>query len=439
MAGMTADALAELVGFDPLGEAFQQNPYPFFEAMRAASPVWIDPATGLGFVTRHDLVARMLRDTQTFSSAMGATPNEPPPAEVADEVAAIKAQGWVRPPTMLTVDPPDHTRYRATVARSFNARVIGALRPEITAIVDDELDRILGQGVVDVNARFSVGVPVRVIVRALNLDSGREADIKQWSDATTAGIGSRLSNERAIAAARGTLEMQRYEHAELVDRQRCPRDNDLLTQLVNAEFPLPDGDNRALTMEELMGIFQQLLGAGNETTTKLFSQMIRNLADHPDEWRKLQADPTRAASIVEEALRLAAPTQGMFRVVTRDIDVDGVQLTAGQRIVLSFAAANRDPAVFPDPHAFDPDRANVRDHLAFGLGVHFCIGAPLSRLESIIALERLAARCAEFRLSADNTFEFLPSYMLRGLRHLWAEFDPVDASVGAGSDAVTGL
>ncbi len=426
----------ELVGFDPLGEAFQQNPYPFFEVMRAAAPVWVDPATGLGFVTRHDLVARMLRDTETFSSAIGATPNEPPPAEVAEQVAAIKAQGWVRPPTMLTVDPPDHTRYRATVARSFNARVIGALRPEITAIVDDELDGVLGQGVVDVNALFSVGVPVRVIVRALNLDPGREADIKQWSDATTAGIGSRLSNERAIASATGTLEMQRYEHAELVDRQRCPRENDLLTQLVGAEFPLADDNGtRPLTMEELMGIFQQLLGAGNETTTKLFSQMILNLADNHDEWWKLKADPSRAALIVEEALRLAAPTQGMFRVVTRDVDIEGIHLAAGDRVVLSFAAANRDPKVFTDPHAFNPDRPNVRDHLAFGLGTHFCIGAPLSRLESVIALERLAARCADFRLSPDNTYEFLPSYMLRGLRRLLVEFEidtrPQRAPAGA--------
>ncbi len=414
-----------LVGFDPLGEVFQQDPYPFLEAMRVAAPVWVDPATGLGFVTRHDLVARMLRDTETFSSAIGATPNEPPPADVAEQVAAIKAQGWVRPPTMLTVDPPDHTRYRATVARSFNARVIGALRPEITAIVDDELDGILGRGVVDVNARFSVGVPVRVIVRALNLDPGHEADIKHWSDATTAGIGSRLSNERAIAAATGTLEMQRYEHAELVDRQRCPRENDLLTKLIGAEVPLPDGHGtRPLTIEELMGIFQQLLGAGNETTTKLFSQMIRNLADNHDEWWKLKADPSRAALIVEEALRLATPTQGMFRVVTRDIDIEGVQLAGGCRVMLSFAAANRDPAVFPDPHTFDPDRPNVRDHLAFGLGTHFCIGAPLSRLESVVALERLAARCADFRLAPDNTYEFLPSYMLRGLRNLFVEFEP---------------
>ena len=421
---MSLNVPTGLVGFDPLGRAFQQNPYPVFEVMRAAAPVWIDPATGLGFVTRHDLVARMLRDTETFSSAIGATPNEPPPAEVAEQVAAIKAQGWVRPPTMLTVDPPDHTRYRATVARSFNARVIGALRPEITAIVDDELDLILGHGMVDVNARFSVGVPVRVIVRALNLDPGREADIKQWSDATTAGIGSRLSNERAIASAMGTLEMQRYEHAELVDRQRCPRENDLLTQLVGAEFPLADGNgSRPLTMEELMGIFQQLLGAGNETTTKLFSQMIRNLADNDDEWWKLKSDPSRATLIVEEALRLATPTQGMFRVVTRDIDIEGVRLAAGDRVVLSFAAANRDPAVFPDPHAFNPDRPNVRDHLAFGLGTHFCIGAPLSRLESVVALERLAARCTDFRLSPDNTYEFLPSYMLRGLRNLFVEFE----------------
>jgi cytochrome P450 len=419
-----SSASVDLSTFDRFGREFQQDPYPWLDAMRDSASVFIDPSSGLGFVTRFDLVSAMLKDTATYSSAFGVTANEPPAPAVAAEIAEIKSQGWVRVPTMLTIDPPDHTRYRATVARSFNARVIAELRPDVERIVDEELDRVIGVGAFDANKLFSTPIPVRVIVRALNLDPGHEADIKRWSDATTAGIGGQLPPEVAVWSARETVELQRYLHANLVERQQHPRD-DLLTRLVQSELPLADGDGtRAMTIEELMGIFQQLLGAGNETTTKLFTQLVRNLADHPEEFERLRADPSRAALIAEEALRLASPTQSMFRLLTRDVDVEGVHLSAGSKVVLSFSAANRDPAVFEDPHRFNPDRTNVRNHLAFGLGTHFCIGAPLSRLETVVSLERLAARCAAIRLAPGNDFEFEPSFMLRGLHQLLVEFDP---------------
>lgn len=424
----TSMAAPDLSAFDPYGRAFQQDPYPWFEAMRAAAPFYVHEPTGLGFVTRYDLVSAMLKDPATYSSAFGVTPNEPPSADVADAIAEIKRSGWVRPPVMLTVDPPDHTRYRATVARWFNARAISALRPAIEAVVDEELDRVIGVGPLDVADLFSIPVPVRVIMVALNLTPGREDDLKRWSDATTAGIGGHLSPERAIEAARETVELQHYLHDELVDRQRNPRD-DVLTHLVQSELPLPDGGSRPLEIEELMAIFQHLLGAGNETTTKLFAQMLRWLAESPEEWAKLRADPGRAPAVVEEALRLASPTQGMFRVVTRDVEVAGVPLARGARVVLMYSAANRDPAVFGDPHRFDPDRPNARDHLAFGAGTHFCIGAPLSRLEGAVALERLARRCREIRLDPANTYAYEPSFLLRGLSRLVAELVPDDSAM----------
>jgi cytochrome P450 len=413
-----------LDGLDPYGPAFQQNPFPYFNLMREASPAWHLPGSDLYFVTRFDLASSILKDTATFSSAFGATAAEPPKPHIAAQIDAIKSKGWSRPPTMLTVDPPDHTRYRGTVAKAFNARTIAALRPAIEQIVAEELDRFANERVVDFKDAFSTPVPVRVIMHALNLAPGHESDIKRWSDDSTAGIGRFLPDDRAIECAHGVVELQRYMHAEVTARQHdlC---GDVISALLTAELPTPDGEGRALTIEELMGIFQQLLGAGNETTTKLFSQMMRNLADEHDEWWKLKADPSRAAAVVEEALRLASPTQGMFRLVTRDVDIEGVLVPAGARVMVMFAAANRDPAVFPDPDRFDPDRPNVRNHLAFGGGVHFCIGAPLSRLESIVALEALIERWHDFRLTEANGFEYEPSFMLRGLTHLYVEWEPV--------------
>ena len=245
----------DLADFDPYSSEFQQNPYPWFDAMRQHSAVVVHEPSGLGFVTRHDLIVSILKDTGTFSSQFGATANDPSPASVADEIAIIKAKGWVRPATMLTVDPPDHTRYRATVARSFNARVIGALRPDVQRIVDEELDHVIGAGVIDANQVFSIPIPVRVIAHALNLDDNRVADIKRWSTATTSGIGARLSPETALSAARHTLELQHFLHDNLVDRQRHPQD-DVLTRLVQSELALPDGGSRPLTIEELMEYIQ---------------------------------------------------------------------------------------------------------------------------------------------------------------------------------------
>ena len=285
--------------------------------MREASPAWHLPGSDLHFITRYDVATKILRDTATFSSAYGATANQPPKPHLAEQLEAIRAQGWNRPPTMLTVDPPDHTRYRGTVSKAFNARAIAALRPAIEEIVEQEIDRFIDQGVVNFKTVFATPVPVRVIVKALNLAAGHEADIKRWSDDTTASIGADLSDERLIEAQHGILELQRFMYGELEERRRQPQD-DVVTALVKAELPLPDGaGTRQLTVEELLGILQQLIGAGNETSTKLFSQMIRNLADEHDEWWKLKADPGRASIVVEEALRLASPTQGLYRKVTR--------------------------------------------------------------------------------------------------------------------------
>jgi cytochrome P450 len=415
-------ATVTLEGLDPFSREFQQDPFPYYALMRETSPAWHLPGTDLHFITRYDLVSAVLRDTATFSSAYGATANQPPKPHLAEQLEAIRSQGWVRPPTMLTVDPPDHTRYRNTVSKAFNARAIAALRPDIEVIVDEEIARFIDRGVVSFKDVLATPVPVRVIVRALNLAAGHEADIKRWSDDTTASIGADLPDERLIEAQWGILELQRFMHDELEERRRCPQ-HDVVTALVRAELPLPDGEGtRPLTTEELLGILQQLIGAGNETTTKLFSQMIRNLADNHDEWWRLKADPSRAALVVEEALRLASPTQGLYRKVMRDVDIEGTVVPAGQRVLEMYAAANRDPAAFPEPDRFDPDRANVRNHLAFGGGVHFCIGAPLARLESVIALEKLAQQWEDFRLADGNTFEYEPSFLLRGLKDLTVEF-----------------
>jgi cytochrome P450 len=197
---------------------------------------------------------------------------------------------------------------------------------------------------------------------------------------------------------------------------------DLLTDLVTAEIATDDGGSRRLDMAEMLSIVQQLLVAGNETTTKAITEGVRLLAEHPEQWAWLRSDPaSHAVALTEEVLRLATPTQGMFRLVTRDTEIEGVPIPKGARLIVVYSAANRDPAVFEQPDDFDPSRQNLKEHLAFGKGIHFCLGAPLSRLEMQVAFETLARRASGVRLVEGTPLEYHPSFVLRGLKRLDVE------------------
>jgi cytochrome P450 len=257
------------------------------------------------------------------------------------------------------------------------------------------------------------------------------ADFKRWSDDSIAGIGTNITIDQRIEAERGVNEFQHYFAEQLELRRSDPRD-DLLTNLLNASIDDGDADvqdRRALDMPEMLSIVQQLLVAGNETTTKMLTEMMRLLGEHPDQWEAVKNDPSRVERIVEETLRLSTPTQGMWRIVTRDVELGGVKLSAGTRIVIAFCSANRDERLYEDPDAFDPDRENLRDHLAFGKGIHFCLGANLSRLEGKVALEELSKRIDSFRLAPENDYRYFPSFMLRGLTRLELDITPATARV----------
>jgi cytochrome P450 len=277
---------------------------------------------------------------------------------------------------------------------------------------------------------FAVPLPVRVIAKALNVPDDRLADFKRWSDDSIAGIGTNISIDDRIKAEYGVNEFQHY-FAEQIELRRTHPQDDLLTNLLNATIDDDDPevtDNRQLDMPEMLSIVQQLLVAGNETTTKTLTEMIRLLAENPQEWAKLKADPSRAEKVMEETLRLSTPTQGMWRVVTKDTELGGVALKKGQRIIIVFASANRDEDLFDEPDAFMPDREHLRDNLAFGKGIHFCLGANLSRLEGKVAAEELSKRLDSISLTSSNKFEYFPSFMLRGLTDLEIEFTPSEFS-----------
>jgi len=433
---VSADEVAsttDLGGFDPFDAGTLQCPFPHYARMRAEAPVLLAERLGVYLVTRHDLVLDVLRDPATYSSRFGSVGMPMPRAE-REQMAEVFAEGYPRVPTMLTADQPEHTRYRRLVSKAFTPKALAALEPEIRRIAGELIDGWVDRRQIEFVEAFAVPLPVRVIARALAVPDDRLDDFKRWSDDSVAGIGTVASFEERLAAERGVNEFQHHFADQIERRRRDPRD-DLLTTLIDARLDDDDPDvvdTRPLDLPEMLSILQQLLVAGNETTTKMLTEMMRLLGERPDEWQRLRADPTRAEAVVEETLRLSTPTQGMFRLVTRDTELGGVSLPAGSRVVVAFCSANRDDSVFEHPDHFDPDRERLREHLAFGKGIHFCLGAGLSRLEGRVALEELLARIESFGLADSNTFEYHPSFLLRGLIRLDVELG--DDGLEGGAD-----
>ena len=422
--GLTDVDLADFGLFDP---AVQQCPHAYYARMQQEAPVFeaAMPGSELYLITRYDDVVEVVRDTDTFSSRFDTSSNLT--SELAERMAELyRAEGGYPPVrTMLTADPPAHTRFRRLISKAFTPKVVADLEPTIRDIVTGLIDEMLAAtdgSSLDFVQAFAVPLPVTVIAKALNVPDDRLADFKRWSDASIAGIGTNISIDQRLEAEREVIEYQKYFAHQLESRRTSPQD-DLLTNLLNARINRDeDGIDAAeadhLTMAEMLSIIQQLLVAGNETTTKMLTEMMRLLGDHPGEWQQLREDPKRASSIVEETLRLSTPVQGMFRVVRHDTAVAGVDIPAGARAVVMYSAANRDPSVFDEPQSFCPGRGGATDHLAFGRGIHYCVGAALARLEGRVALEELARRLTSFELDAANTFEYHPSFMLRGLKRL---------------------
>jgi cytochrome P450 len=418
----------DLKSFNPFDPTTLQCPYPHYAKMRAEEPVLHVPALGMFLVSNHALVSEIMRDTETYSSAFGNT-SMPISSADRDKMIEVVAEGYPRVPTMLTADAPSHTRYRRLVSKAFTPKAVSELEPIIRSITIRLIDSWIESGRIEFVKQFGVPLPVEVIAKALNVPDDRLADFKRWSDDSIAGIGTSITITERVEAERGVNEFQRYFAAELEKRREHPQ-GDLLTNLLNARIDDDDpdvSDKRALDMPEMLSIVQQLLVAGNETTTKMLTEMMRLLAENPEQWEMVKADPSRIPSIVEETLRLSTPTQGMFRIATRDVELAGVHIPKGSRVVIVFMSANRDESLFEEPDAFNPDRANLSDHLAFGKGTHFCVGANLSRLEGRVALQELSKRIASFTLTEANDFAYHPSFMLRGLVKL--DLDVVPASI----------
>jgi pimeloyl-[acyl-carrier protein] synthase len=389
------------VEFNPFLPEFHADPYPFYHRLRAADPVHRTPM-GLWVLTRYDDVVSVLKDPR-----FGREGFEQILANVYGEGAR----------SMLFRDPPDHTRLRGLVSQAFTPRVIERMRSHIQAIVDRLLHRVQNANAMDVIADLAYPLPVTVICEMLGVPIDAHSEIRQWSAdlaRSVDAIGMPMDEEvvtRGRAAQQALLD---YFRDLIADRRQSPRD-DLLSLLIAAE---EQGDR--LSEGELLITCLLLFVAGHETTVNLIGNGLLALLNHPDELAKLRADLTLLPGAVEELLRYDSPVQRTARITNTDVELDGRKIAKGSLVVTAIGAANRDPAHFPDPDRLDITRRDNR-HIAFGFGIHFCLGAPLARLEGQIAIDTLLRRMPGLRL-VTSAPEWRESSTLRGLKRLPVTF-----------------
>ncbi len=395
--------------------AVQEQPDAYHHALHA-EPLHFDATLGVWICSTYQLMREILRNTRVFSSIDSQsmdTLKEPPP-----EVRRLRREMYPVVNTMVTNDPPDHTRVRSTMDPPFRPRAIASRATAIRSVVDNCIDEFIDAGRCEFVSAFAIPIPVRVIADVLGLPHSLGERIKTWSDAAVEPLGMMISEERHIECTRLTLDFQRFFAAELEARRASPR-KDLLSLLANARLP----DGKPFTMAQMLSITSQLLVAGNETTTNAIAAGMQLLIEHPDEQARLRADPALVRGFANEVLRLESPVQGLFRVVTEDVEIEGVQLRAGDRVMCRFAAANRDPRQYPEPDHLDIERRNSGTNLAFGAGIHHCLGANLAREELVQSFTAVLERLDNLAFEPGvNDFTHHPSMILRGLKALHITF-----------------
>ena len=389
------------IAYNPLSARVIQDPYPTYARLRSRSPVHRSRVLNSWVFTRYADVEAILRDYRRFSSVptnRNLTPRQ--------RSSLSPRVDW----TMLFLDPPEHTRLRALVNKAFTPRAIGALEPHIRTIMGQLLDDIDDPSGFDLIAAVANPLPVIVIAEMLGVPPEDRAEFKHWSDERARLLEPVVTPEERKRAMAAGESFDAYFNPIIETRRHAPQD-DIVSALAQAE---EEGDK--LTSREVLNMLRLLLIAGNETTTNLIGNGMLALLRNPEQLQLLREDPSRIPAAVDELLRFDSPVQLDFRGVLEDCEVNGTSLRRGDGAVLAIGGANRDPEVFDEPERLDVQRSSGSS-ISFGRGVHYCLGAPLARLEGRIALELLLERFSSMRLLDDRP-AFRRAIVLRGLESL---------------------
>ena len=387
-----ADVDAEVL-LDP---AVQRDPFGYYQWLREQQPVLRMPGTGFYVLTRYEDLRAILRDTQTFSNTLDL---EELSGERARRLGArfnerLAEKGWPHVPTLHQSDPPEHTRYRRLLNKVFSPGRVRQMIPDVERICDQLIDSFAGRGRCEFVSEFAFPLPGIVISEQLGLAAGEIGTFRRWADAMLAPAQGLLTDEAAaIRYADIEAEAQHYL-ADVFQARRARPADDLISALVAAS----EEEERPLSMAELQNLLQQLITGGYITTADAITSAMWLLIEHPEQARRVRADPSLIKAFAEESLRMLAPVQGLFRKATRDVEIHGVPIPAGSILHVRYGAANRDGEAFAAPEEFDVTREHVMRHMSFGQGPHACVGAPLARQEMVTAFERLLARLDDLRL-----------------------------------------
>jgi beta-dihydromenaquinone-9 omega-hydroxylase len=399
---LTGRKTAPATDFDPFSSQVMHDPYPGYQSLLTGTEVpnvWYNRKRGIWIIAGYDDVRKALRDNEELSSAQS------------------QSRFRVHLPSMNAADPPEHTRLRKFVSRAFTARAMTAWQTNINEVADGLVDAVIARRTFEAVSELAKPLPTRLIARMLGIPRDDQPQFVEWSDEMVAGAFAPLTPRGMRLSARSgsaTAAMRRSLDPLIAQRRRSPGD-DLISMMTPA-----DADD-VLTDDEIFWSAAMLIGAGSETTTNLLSGLLLTLAQQPDLYARLREHPELVPAAIEEQLRLVAPVQGFYRTATRDYTVGENTIPAGAKVLLLFAAANRDPRHYEDPDTFDLDR-NPTDHLAFGGGVHYCLGVPLTRLEGARVFSQLLPRVEEIRLAGD--YRYLDNPTMRGLEHLPLELIP---------------
>jgi cytochrome P450 len=398
-------------GFDPLNEEYLRDPYAILPEV-ADAPVFYAPSIDYYVVTRYADIERVFLDPETFSAGNAQLPL----IQLPPEVGKTLLDGGHKPqPSMVSLDPPAHGRLRKPAARAFTPRRVQEMEPRIRTTTAELLDAVDPSRPFDLIGALAFPLPMRIMFSFMGVPEEDWPKLKEWCGSRASLAWGRPTPEEALHHAQQMVLYRRYLR-ELVAAKATGRGDDFASALLE----IHDEDPDALSHEDIASILFSLSFAGHETTNNLIGNCVRRMLEAPERWARLVENPELIPGAVDEILRFDPSVPVWRRVTTRPVTLGGVELPEGAKLFLWLAAAGRDADVFPDPDAFDPERQNSRRTLAFGRGIHFCIGSALGRLEATLALEELTRRFPGLRLAPpDQEIPFHPNISFRGPQTLW--------------------
>jgi cytochrome P450 len=401
--------------FDPFHDPYLADPYPFFAHARAATPVFYSPDLNYWVVTRYHDIRAIFQTPTLFSAANALAPIRP----ICPAAGRILREGGFRPlPTLADADPPAHTRARRLANVAFTPRRVAAMESFVRELTVRFIEERLFSGRADMIRDLTWELPALVIFRVLGVPDEDVARVKAGSESRALYMHGRPTEEEQIRLSQGLAAFWGYAEELVAHRAQEPQD-DFTSDLILAR----DGDGAALSLQEVTTIILSLLVAGHETTTNLLGNAFHRLLTERHAWEEICEEPSLIPNAIEEVLRFDSSIIAWRRKTTQAVEIGGVSVPAEANLLLLLGAANRDPTVFPEPDRFDIRRQNAKEHLSFGHGPHFCLGAPLGRLEARVVLEELSARLPSLRLVPGQTLRFQPNVSARGPLSLLVEWD----------------